>query len=67
MSSLSPRMLILAAVGLVMAVVLLLAMLSLISMGTSLKRIASEQKKQDERLAQILDTLLASMFADGEE
>jgi Na+-transporting NADH:ubiquinone oxidoreductase subunit NqrF len=67
MSSLSPSIMILAAVGLVLAVVLLLAMFSLISMGTSLKSMASEQKKQDERLAQILDTLLASMFASGEE
>ena len=66
MSSLSPSIVILAAVGLVLAVVLLLAMFSVISMGTSLKRIAAEQKKQDERLAQILDTLLSACFTSAE-
>ena len=66
MSSLSPSIVILAAVGLVLAVVLLLAMFSLISMGGTLKRIAAEQKKQDERLAQILDTLLSACFTSAE-
>ena len=66
MSSLSPSIVILAAVGLVLAVVLVLAMFSVISMGGTLKRIAAGQKKQDERLAQILDTLLSACFQPAE-
>jgi hypothetical protein len=64
-STLVPHVIVLAIGGL-LAVLGILAMFSLISMGTSLKRIASEQKKQDERLAQILDTLLSSLFQSAE-
>ncbi len=50
------------AVGGILATLGLLAIFSIISMGTTLKRIAENQKKQDARLAQLLDTLLSSCF-----
>ena len=64
-STLVPHVIVLAIGGL-LAVLGILATFSIISMGTSLKRIAAEQKKQDERLAQILDTLLAACFQPAE-
>lgn len=64
-STLVPHVLVLAIGGL-LAVLGILATFSIISMGTSLKRIASEQKKQDERLAQILDTLLSAVLQPAE-
>ena len=64
-STLVPHVIVLAIGGL-LAVLGILATFSIISMGASLKRIATEQKKQDERLAQILDTLLAACFQPAE-
>ena len=64
-STLVPRVIVLAIGGL-LAVLGILATFSIISMGASLKRIAAEQKKQDERLAQILDTLLSAVLQPAE-
>ena len=64
-STLVPHVIVLAIGGL-LAVLGILATFSIISMGASLKRMAAEQKKQDERLAQILDTLLAACFTSAE-
>ena len=64
-STLVPHVIVLAIGGL-LAVLGILATFSIISMGASLKRIAAEQKKQDERLAQILVKLLSACFQPAE-